>query len=83
MQLASAFISKGGGSFFGLVADIITSAVGQVIGANVLGSVGSTLNGFTESANKLVDSVTEGGTNFLKNNVGLSVNEISQSAVNF
>ena len=83
MQLASAFISKGGGSFFGLVADIITSAVGQVIGANVLGSVGSTLNGFTESANKLVDSVTETGTSFLKNNVGLSVDEISQSAVNF
>jgi len=83
MQLASAFISKGGGSFFGLVADIITSAVGQVIGANVLGSVGSTLNGFTESANQLVDSVTEGGTNFLKNNVGLSVDEISKSAVNF
>ena len=83
MQLASAFISKGGGSFFGLVADIITSAVGQVIGANVLGSVGSTLNGFTESNNPLIDSVTEGGTNFLKNNVGLSTSEIGQSAVNF
>tara|TARA_R100001463_G_scaffold7363_3_gene23210 strand:+ start:226 stop:2088 length:1863 start_codon:yes stop_codon:yes gene_type:complete len=83
MQLASAFISKGGGSFFGLVADIITSAVGQVIGANVLGSVGSTLNGFTESANQLVDSVSEGGTSFLKNNVGLSTSEIGQSAVNF
>ena len=83
MQLASAFISKGGGSFFGLVADIITSAVGQVIGANVLGSIGSTLNGFTESANQLVDSVTEGGTSFLKNNVGLSTSEIGQSAVNF
>ena len=83
MQLASAFISKGGGSFFGLVADIITSAVGQVIGANVLGSVGSTLNGFTESANKLVDSVSDAGTSFLKNNVGLSVDEISKSAVNF
>lgn len=83
MQLASAFISKGGGSFFGLVADIITSAVGQVIGANVLGSVGSTLNGFTESANQLVDSVSDAGTSFLKNNVGLSVDEISQSAVNF
>ena len=83
MQLASAFISKGGGSFFGLVADIITSAVGQVIGANVLGSIGSTLNGFTESTNQLVNSVTEGGTNFLKNNVGLSTSEIGQSAVNF
>ena len=83
MQLASAFISKGGGSFFGLVADIITSAVGQVIGANVLGSVGSTLNGFTESANQLVDSVSDAGTSFLKNNVGLSVDEISKSAVNF
>ena len=83
MQLASAFISKGGGSFFGLVADIITSAVGQVIGANVLGSVGSTLNGFTESANQLVDSVSDAGNSFLKNNVGLSVDEISQSAVNF
>ena len=83
MQLASAFISKGGGSFFGLVADIITSAVGQVIGANVLGSIGSTLNGFTESTNQLVNSVTEGGTSFLKNNVGLSTSEIGQSAVNF
>ena len=83
MQLASAFISKGGGSFFGLIADIITSAVGSVIGANVLGSVGSTLNGFTDGINGLTKSITDGGASFLQDNIGLAGSELNKSVVNF
>jgi hypothetical protein len=83
MQLASAFISKGSGSIFGLVADIITSAVSGVIGANVLNTVGSTLTGFTETAGDLVDNITDGGKTFLSSNLGLDTTAIEQSAVNF
>jgi hypothetical protein len=83
MQLASAFISKGSGSIFGLVADIITSAVSGVIGANVLNTVGSTLTGFTETAGDLVDNITDGGKTFLSSNLGLDTTAIEQSTVNF
>jgi hypothetical protein len=83
MQLASAFISKGSGSIFGLVADIITSAVSGVIGANVLNTVGSTLTGFTETAGDLADNITDGGKTFLSSNLGLDTTAIEQSTVNF
>ena len=83
MQLASAFISKGGGGFdFGFVTDFITSAVSNVIGANVLNTVGSTLGGFTESVAKLGDSISEVGNSFLKTDLGLSDLEIDLSNVN-
>lgn len=83
MQLASAFISKGSGSIFGLVADIITSAVSGVIGANVLNTVGSTLTGFTETAGDLAGNITDGGKTFLSSNLGLDTTAIEQSTVNF
>ena len=59
MQLASAFISKGGGSFFGLVADIITTAVGRVLGSDLLSSAGGVLGGFTNAVNStLLSEIT-------------------------
>ena len=81
MQLASAFISKGGGSFFGLVADIITSAVGNIIGANVLSTVGSTLNGFTKTVTGALDAVSTTGNAFLTDTLGLSIAEVGSATI--
>ena len=80
MQLASAFISKGGGSIFGIVADIITGAVANVIGANVLGPT-STLGGFTTEVKRIAGNISTEGTNFLQSTLGLT-DEIIQNSKN-
>jgi len=79
MQLASAFISKGGGSIFGIVADIITGAVANVIGANVLGPT-STLGGFTTDIKRIAGNISTEGTNFLQSTLGLTKEVIENSA---
>ena len=81
MQLASAFISKGGGSLFGFVADIITSQVGNILGANVLGSVGEKLTGFTTSVTSGVNGIIGSGQTFLKDSLGLDLNALKDSTL--
>ena len=75
MQLASAFISKGGGSIFGIVADIITGAVANVIGGNVLGAT-TNLGGFTTKITGALDVVSDTGNAFLKDTLGLTIAEV-------
>ena len=75
MQLASAFISKGGGSIFGIVADIITGAVANVIGANVLGAT-TNLGGFTSRITTGLQSISDIGNDFLTDTLGLNIAEI-------
>ena len=81
MQLASAFISKGGGSFFGLVADIITTAVGRVLGADVLSSVGGVLGGFTNAVKTVADGVSSVGNTMLGSALGLTPEELANATI--
>jgi len=81
MQLASAFISKGGGSFFGIVADIITGAVGRVLGADVLSSTGGALGGFTSKITGALDVLPTAGKTFLTENLGLNINDLGEVVV--
>ena len=81
MQLASAFISKGGGSFFGLVADIITTAVGRVLGADVLSSAGGVLGGFTNAVKQVADGVSSAGNTMLGSALGLTTEELANATI--
>jgi len=80
MQLASAFISKGGGSIFGIVADIITGAVANVIGANVLGPT-STLGGFTTELKTMAGNISTKGTTFLQNTLGITGQDLVSASL--
>ena len=82
MQLASAFISKGGGSFFGLVADIITTAVGRVLGSDLLSSAGGALGGFTSTVKSVADGVSSIGNNMLGSALGLTTEELANATIN-
>ena len=82
MQLASAFISKGGGSFFGLVADIITTAVGRVLGSDLLSSAGGALGGFTNAVKSVADGVSSIGNDMLGSALGLTPEELANATIN-
>ena len=82
MQLASAFISKGGGSFFGLVADIITTAVGRVLGSDLLSSAGGVLGGFTNAVKSVADGVSSIGNDMLGSALGLTTEELANATIN-
>ena len=82
MQLASAFISKGGGSFFGLVADLITTAVGRVLGSDLLSSAGGALGGFTKTVKSVADGVSSFGNNMLGSALGLTPEELANATIN-
>ena len=75
--VASAFISRGSSSLFGIATDFITGAVSNILGGNILGSLGGTLG----SASKILGGLNElpqKGIDFLTNTLDIDASAITR-----